>query len=176
MYRKFKANHLFTGYEILPGNNVLITDETGTIIDIVDEKNVGDNIEIFNGILTPGFINCHCHLELSHMKGIVPPKTGLVDFVQQVLSKRNESAEIKFAAMQNAEQELNSSGTVAVGDICNTTDSISVKQKSKIHFHNFIEVSGFVNAAAEKRFNDAKTVLNNFQNSELRTQNYLIGT
>ena len=170
LYRKFKATHLFTGYEILPGNNVLITDEAGTIIGITDEKEAGDNIEIFNGILSPGFINCHCHLELSHMKGIVPPKTGLVDFVQQVMSKRNESAETKLTAMQNAEQELYNSGTVAIGDICNTTDSISIKQKSKIRFHNFIEVSGFVDAAAEKRFTDAKKIQAEFriQNSKFK--------
>lgn len=163
LYRKFKATHLFTGYEILTGNNVLITNEAGTIIEIIDEKDAGDNIETFSGILTPGLINCHCHLELSHMKGIVPTKTGLVEFVQQVMSKRNGSEEIKFAAMQNAEQELYNSGTVAIGDICNTTDSIFIKQKSKIHFQNFIEVSGFVDAAAEKRFNDAKKVQDEFE-------------
>ena len=170
MYRKFKANHLFTGYEILTGNNVLITDETGSIIEITGEKDAGDNIEILNGILTPGFINCHCHLELSHMKGIVPPKTGLADFVQQVMSRRNEVEETKLTAIQNAEQELYNSGTIAIGDICNTTDSIFIKQKSKIQFHNFIEVSGFVDATAEKRFNNAKSIQDEFkiQNSKFK--------
>jgi cytosine/adenosine deaminase-related metal-dependent hydrolase len=173
LYRKFKADHLFTGYEILPGNNVLITDEEGTILNIINDKDASDNIEIFNGILTPGFVNCHCHLELSHMKGVVPPKTGLVAFLQQVMTRRTGSEEIKSAAMQKAEQELYNSGTVAVGDICNTTDSITIKEKSEIYWHNFIEVSGFVDAAAEKRFSDAKNILGKFQIPNSKFQNSL---
>jgi aminodeoxyfutalosine deaminase len=170
LYRKFKADHLFTGYEILPGNNVLITNAEGSVIETVDEKDAGDNVETFKGLLTPGFINCHCHIELSHMKGLVPHKTGLVEFVQQVMKTRVASQGIKLSAMQKAEEELYNSGTVAIGDICNTTDSIPVKQKSKIHWHNFIEVSGFVDEAAEKRFNDAKKVLAEFkiQNSKYK--------
>src|SRR5438105_3364836 len=51
-YRKFKADYLFTGKELLDANNVLITDEAGVIKDIVEEKNAGDDVEIFEGILS----------------------------------------------------------------------------------------------------------------------------
>ena len=27
-------------------------------------------LKIYHGILCPGFINSHCHLELSHLKGM----------------------------------------------------------------------------------------------------------
>ncbi|MGG9971016.1 amidohydrolase family protein [Ferruginibacter sp. SUN002] len=151
-YRKFNADHLFTGSEIIHGNGVLITDLGGKVLDIVDKNDAGDDIEVFKGLLTPGFINSHCHIELSHMKDMIPDKTGLVSFVQQVMSKRGIADELKFDAMRLAEQELYNSGTVAVGDICNTTDSIDIKQKSKMKWHNFIEVSGFTDALAEKRF------------------------
>ena len=67
-YRKLKADHLFTGTDMLSGDEVLITNDDGEIIAIVSKKDVGDDVEIFNGIITPGFINAHCHLELSHMK------------------------------------------------------------------------------------------------------------
>jgi cytosine/adenosine deaminase-related metal-dependent hydrolase len=60
--------------------------------------------------------------------------------------------------MHSAEQEMFNSGVVAVGDICNTADSLNIKQTSKIRWHNFVEVSGFVDAMAEKRFQDAKQV------------------
>jgi cytosine/adenosine deaminase-related metal-dependent hydrolase len=163
LYRKFKADHLFTGHEILPGNNVLITTNDGVIVEIIDEKNAGDNIEIFHGILTPGFVNAHCHLELSHLKGIIPPATGLVDFVQQVMTKRASSENEKLQAIQKAEEELYNNGTLAVGDICNTADSVGVKQNSKIYWHNFIETSGFVDAVAEKRLEDMKKVFDQFQ-------------
>ena len=169
MYRKFTADYIFSGQEILPANKVLITTEEGTIIETIDKEEAGDDIETYKGIITPGFINCHCHIELSHMQGVVPTKTGLVEFVQQVMKNRNAGEEAKITAMHAAEQELCNSGTVAVGDICNTTDSIELKQNSKLHWHNFIEVSGFVDAAAEKRFSDAKNILNEF-NSKLGTQ------
>ncbi|MEP7144960.1 MAG: amidohydrolase family protein [Ferruginibacter sp.] len=158
MYRKFTADHIFTGYEILPGAAVLIADPSGTIIEIVDYKDAGDGIEMFAGLLTPGFINAHCHLELSHLKGTIPEKTGLVEFVQLVMGNRASSRELKLDAMMSAEAEMYQSGIVAVGDICNTTDSVPVKQQSKLLWHNFIEVSGFTDAAAQKRLDDMKNV------------------
>jgi len=60
-YKKFQADQLFTGTKMLPENFVLITDEAGTIENIVDVSEAGDEIQVFNGILTPGFINAHCH-------------------------------------------------------------------------------------------------------------------
>ncbi len=70
-YRKFKADYLFKGDNIADKKNILITDSKGKIINIVDESDAGEDIEVFKGILSPGFINCHCHLELSHLKNVI---------------------------------------------------------------------------------------------------------
>jgi cytosine/adenosine deaminase-related metal-dependent hydrolase len=70
MYQKFSATQLFTGTELLQDQLVLITTKDGTVEAIVGIEDAGDNIQSFDGILTPGFINAHCHLELSHMKHI----------------------------------------------------------------------------------------------------------
>lgn len=169
-FRKFKANNIFTGSAFLDPEMVLVTDSEGIIVDTILTKDAGDTVEVFDGILTPGFVNAHCHLELSHLKNIVPEGTGLVQFVQQVMTKRGASDEEKLDAMKNAEQELYKSGTVAVGDICNTPDSISIKQKSNIYWHNFIEVSGFVDIMAGKRLDDAKTVLAKFKNEKSKAK------
>lgn len=164
LYRKFSAEHIFNGHELLSGNNVLITDTAGAVLDIVDRSAAGDDIQYFSGILSPGFINCHCHIELSHMKGIIPKHTGLVDFVQKVMSLRSGfTEEQKQEAMIAAEQEMYDSGIVAVGDICNAGDSISLKQKSKLQWHNFVEVSGFVDVFAQKRFDAAKEIVAQFK-------------
>jgi len=85
LYRKFLAEHIFTGYELLQ-QHVLITDDRGVIADLVKEEDAGDGVGKFTGMLSPGFINCHCHLELSHMKGLIPKHTGLVDFVFKVVN------------------------------------------------------------------------------------------
>lgn len=130
------------------------------VIDLVDEKEAGDGVEKLNGLLSPGFINCHCHLELSHMKGHIPKHTGLVDFVQKVVNERHyEELEI-LAAIEKAETEMLQGGIVAVGDICNNTLTIPQKTKGRLPYHNFIEASGFPPAVAETRFNRAVDLYN----------------
>ena len=146
-----------------PQGSVLITKADGTIVGIVNEKDAGDDVQELDGILSPGFVNAHCHIELSHMKGLVAEHGGLVNFVQQVMVNRTlKTREEKMNAMKAAEKELYDSGTVAVGDICNGPDSIELKKNSTIYWHNFIEVSGFVDAAAEKRLAAAENVLSSF--------------
>lgn len=164
LYRKFTADHIFTGYEILSAPAVLITDRSGVIIDLVNTKEAGDGIEVLKGIICPGFINAHCHLELSHLKGRIPENTGLVDFVQQVMTGRSKENEQQLEAMEEADSEMYQSGVVAVGDICNSMDSIAVKQSSKLLWHNFIEVSGFVGEVANSRLNAMKLVFEQFKN------------
>ena len=172
MARKIKADDIFTGTAFTGPGHVLIMDNTGAVEAIIPAAEAGDDVKLVEGILCPGFINAHCHIELSHMKDRVPKHTGLVNFVQAVMTQRAATDEEKQEAMQRAEEELYNSGTVAVGDICNTTDSVALKKNSKLHWHNFIEVSGFVDAGAQKRFDDVKEILNTFntQYSTLNTQ------
>ena len=162
LYRKLKGSNIFDGYTLRGENKVLIIQDNGIIESIVDETEAGDNIEFYDGILSPGFINAHCHIELSHLKGKIPQHTGLVNFVQTVMQERTAGAEEKHNAIEAATRELYDSGTVAVGDICNTTDSISIKQNGNMHWHNFIEVSGFVAGGAQKRFDEATKIMNAF--------------
>jgi len=141
------------------------------IVDVVAEKDAGDDVEKLNGLLSPGFINCHCHLELSHMKGHIPKHTGLVDFVLKVVNERNlayrqagfEEQEI-LSAVEDAEQEMLQNGIVAVGDICNNTLTIPQKIKGRLRYHNFIEASGFPPSVAELRFKRAVDLYNFYSN------------
>ena len=163
MYRKFSAQNIFTGQALLPQGNVLITDADGLVEEIIALKDAGDDIEFFEGLLCPGFINAHCHLELSHLKGFIPEKTGLVNFVFKVITKRHFAEEHILAAIETAENEMLNNGIVAVGDICNNTLTIPQKKKQRLQYHNFIEVSGFVPAFAQDRFDKARSILAAFQ-------------
>lgn len=162
LYRKLKGNNIFDGYELMGESMVLIMDENSTVVDIVNEQAAGEGVENFEGILCPGFVNAHCHIELSHLKGKIPKHTGLVNFVQQVMKDRITEIEENQAAIQSAVNELYNNGTIAVGDVCNTTDSILIKQNSHLHWYNFIEVSGFVGAGAQKRFDAGQEILKEF--------------
>ncbi len=149
---KFAGDKLFDGYRFLEDGKVVITDEKGVIENIIPKTEAGDDIQFFNGILSPGFINCHCHLELSHMKGIIPESTGLIDFVLNVVQQRHFPDEEILQAIEKAEDEMVANGIVAVGDICNNALTVSQKTKGRIWYHNFIEASGFNPQIAEQRF------------------------
>lgn len=69
-FRKFKADRIFTGKEFVSGTWVLTCTPEGEIVDLSEELHNSDNVERLKGTLCPGFINAHCHLELSHMKGL----------------------------------------------------------------------------------------------------------
>jgi aminodeoxyfutalosine deaminase len=160
-YRKLKADYLFDGFKT-QNCGVLICTEDGIIETIVDEDQAGEGIEKLSGILSPGFINCHCHLELSHLKGSIQEKQRLVDFVLSVVSSRQLPEEVKSEAILKAESEMLKTGIVAVGDICNTSDTRFLKSVSGLDFYNFIEVLGWSPGVANIRFENAKKTAGQF--------------
>ncbi len=158
-YRKFKADQLFDGTTLRYDEFVLVTDAEGKIEEIVSSQDAGDDVEVLHGILSPGLINCHCHLELSHLKNVIPPGTGLINFLKSVVQKRGFDADIIQDHIANAEQEMYQNGIVAVGDISNQVDAIHIKQKSRIRWHNFIEVLSITDERAEVNVNHYSEVL-----------------
>lgn len=138
-----RADKIHDGKQWLPENTVLEVDEEGTIVDLYLNGSFEDTV-YYEGILCPGFVNAHCHLELSHMKGAVPECTGLTGFLLQVMRKRNDfSEEQKATARESALKEMIENGIVAVGDIANTTDTISLREKGNLHWYTFVESIGF---------------------------------
>jgi cytosine/adenosine deaminase-related metal-dependent hydrolase len=175
-YRKLKADHLFTGTEMLSSDKVLITKSNGEIVEIVGEENAGGDVEIFKGILSPGFINAHCHLELSHMKGLIPERTGLVDFVFKVVTERHFEDEEILSAIEKAEDEMIQNGIVAVGDICNNILTLPQKQKGRLAYYNFIEASGWLPTIAKPRFERSLHIYKEFSilNSQFSILNSIV--
>src|SRR5262245_26199979 len=169
-YKKFQSTQLFTGYELLDPDHILITDEQGKIVDIVPEADAGDDIQKFEGILSPGFINCHCHLELSHLKNVIPPGTGLIEFLCSVVTKRNFDPQLIQEEIVKAEKEMYNNGIVAVGDIGNTADTAEVKAKSSINWQNFVEVLSFTDEKAEENIKHYQSVLEQLNKIQSRWQ------
>jgi len=170
-YRKLKADKIFDGYKFIE-NAVLISTADGTIENVVSKEDAGDDVEVFEGILSPGFTNCHCHLELSHMKGMIPEKTGLIDFVFKVVTERHHSEEEILQAIGNAESEMLNNGIVAIGDICNNSLTIPQKQKERVLYYNFIEASGWLPSISKMRFERSKHLLKEF--SQLHTPSTIV--
>ncbi len=161
-YQKLCPSFLFTGYELYAGEKVLIKDQQGTIIDIVDRDDAGEDVRRIDGLLCPGFVNAHCHLELSHMKGLIERGSGMSGFISSLMIQRFSDKSKIAEAIAEAEEEMISEGIVAVGDICNTEDSIHQKQSGKLYYHNFIEALGLDPAMSSRRFAAAEALYNQF--------------
>ncbi len=161
-YRKFQADYLFDGYNLLNEEQVLITKADGTIEKIIHPGEAGEEVEKLKGLLSPGFVNCHCHLELSHLKGRTPMKSGLVEFVLFVVSQRkNDPVEI-MDCIKSAEEEMLAAGIIAVGDICNTSDTLTQKSGKHLAYYNFIELAGWLPDQAHKRFDSGRSLYDQF--------------
>ena len=156
-YKKLKADKIFDGYRFHT-NKVLILHQDGRFADLVIESEAGENIEPYDGIITPGLVNCHCHLELSHLKNVIPPHTGLIEFLCSVVTKRDFPSDFIQEEIVKAEKEMYDNGIVAVGDIGNTADTATVKSKSKIRWQNFVEVLSFTDEKADENLNHFKKV------------------
>ncbi|HQG38833.1 MAG TPA: amidohydrolase family protein, partial [Chitinophagales bacterium] len=137
---KFSASKIFPVTTPPLENAVVITDENGKIqaIDAVENHDAA-SIQFFDGIIVPGFINSHCHLELSHLQGVAQTGTGLIGFITQVIQNRNHPQEVIQAAIEREEKNMIDNGIVAVGDISNTTDSFFQKQKEHLFYYTFVE-------------------------------------
>lgn len=131
---------------------VLVLDDDGAVLDLLDSREGVENLEVFEGFLCPGFVNTHCHLELSHMLGSLPEQTGLPDFIAKIPKQRGASETVVQEAITLADQQMQRNGIVAVGDISNTADTFAVKVESPIYYHTFIELFAIDAQKAEAVF------------------------
>jgi cytosine/adenosine deaminase-related metal-dependent hydrolase len=140
-------------------NGVVVLD--GDRIEAVTTRNNVDvdMLEYHKGILIPGLVNTHCHLELSHLKGKMNTGTGLLSFLESVVKLRDITQQAVDDAIVAADDYMWSQGIQAVGDISNKRDTFSVKQSSRIRYYNFIEMFDFLQGEMNLSFSGNEDVL-----------------
>ncbi len=147
----YSASQIHDGRKFLLKGSTIELDDDKRIV-AVHAKSPTKDVAFFGGILCPGFVNAHCHLELSHLHGVIPEGTGLIPFLQSVMRERgNFSDEQKKAARHEAYEELIGSGVVAVGDIANSGDTLDLRTREGLHMHTFVECLGFTETGAAAR-------------------------
>jgi len=164
--KSFKADYVFPVYAEPIKNGIVTVDDYGRIISVTDYQPPSDQnqpLEHLSGIICPGFVNTHCHLELSHLEGKVPQKTGLVDFIKQILKVRTADHQLIIEAAEKADNDMYNNGIVAVGDISNNNVTIPIKAKSNLHYHTFVEILGFLPHKAEELYANGLMLLNEFR-------------
>jgi len=155
--KRLAAQYVITNSGPALKRAVIIVEDDGTIMSV--EENAGDlkekhATEFYNGIIIPGFVNCHCHLELSHLKDNISKGKGLGGFIEQIRNNRGNKDESIFSSALSADISMYNEGVVLCADVCNTTDSFNIKKESRIRYINLLEVFGLDPEKAFRRMDE----------------------
>ena len=93
------------------------------------------------GVLLPGLVNAHCHLELSHLAGRVPSAGGFVAWVEGLVAVRgSDDLPVVRARAAEAIRDLEERGTAAVGDVSNSLVHLDLLGASRLQVVVFFEL------------------------------------
>ena len=168
--RRFSAHLIFTNVGPPLKNGIITTSDDGTVTDVEDTGSKFTEkpaVEFHDGIIIPGFINCHCHLELSHMKGSIPEGAGLGAFLTTIQKKRKSDPETILSSALSADIEMYKGGVDLCADISNGSLIFPVKKKSNIHYFNFLEVFTTDPALAERKMQEIEILATECERSGL---------
>ena len=142
--KRIAAKYLYTltSYEPVLNGFVELEDD-GTVVRTGVCADPSQEPVFLDGALAPGFVNAHCHIELSSMKGLFRKGTGMAGFIDQINALRDtKTREEKVRDLTEAMDSLWAQGVVAMADISNGSDSFAVKARHPMYTRTFLEVFG----------------------------------
>lgn len=142
--RKIAAHYALIGGE-LRRNIVISVDDNRQIVAIDEVASLDScaSVEFFPGILIPGMINAHCHLELSYLHGAIVEGSGFAGFARAIGAVRNNfSTEERLHAASVADADMWEQGIEAVIDIANDELVMPIKTRSRIEYLTLFEAFG----------------------------------
>lgn len=142
--RRIAAEYVYTlnGYEPLR-NGFVELDDSGKVLrtGVCDKPET--ETEYYEGALVPGFVNSHCHAELSYLKGKFRKNSGMAGFIDQINEMRDIAPkEERISCIAREMDAMWAAGVSAMADISNCPDSFAVKSSSPMYTRTFIELFG----------------------------------
>lgn len=139
--QRINAKYVYTLTGSEPIRNGFVEyDEDGTVLRT---GVCPEGVAVEDVAVVPGFVNAHCHLELSHLHGKFRKGTGMAGFIDQINALRDwASDDVKTALVRKWMDKLWKDGVSAVADISNDASSFPVKQTSPVYTRTFLEVFG----------------------------------
>jgi cytosine/adenosine deaminase-related metal-dependent hydrolase len=112
----------------------------GKIVDVGDESQtpVGGPVAIL-----PGLVNAHVHLELSWMRGRVPPGDAMPAWAARLIGVRRAAGADAVEPIADAIAEAQRFGTALVGDVTNSLAACDALGASDLAAAVFYELIGF---------------------------------
>jgi cytosine/adenosine deaminase-related metal-dependent hydrolase len=155
--RALHADALVTGDGDALRDAAVVVDASSVVVDFgaagaVLPRHAGAVVERVRGVLLPGLVNAHTHLELSAMRGQVRGGAGFVPWVEQMIGVRAESRpEDDTDAIEQAVADLVSFGTSVVGDVSNSMNTVRPLARHGLIGRVFHEVFGIERGPLEER-------------------------
>lgn len=138
-------------------NGFVEYDESDGTVLAVGECSDPASEDILEGALVPGFVNAHCHVELSHLHKKFRKGTGMAGFIDQINELRDWAGREKKAELvQEWMDKMWSDGVSAMADISNDDSSFDVKASHKMYTRTFLEVFGSEPDMCEGVMNDVR--------------------
>lgn len=144
MNRKITAHYTLVGGQ-LRSNIVVEVDSSRRIVSVVESEVIDSmaGVEFYPGILIPGMVNLHCHLELAYLRGAIEEQTGFAGFARAIGMVRDKfTIEERLHAASVADSAMWQEGIEAVLDIANDDLVMPVKERSKIEYRTLFELFG----------------------------------
>ena len=142
------ASHYALVNGVLERNIIVDVEADGTITAVKRYDNIDReaHVEFYPGILIPGMINAHCHLELSYLRGAIAEGGGYATFASEIGRVRgNFTTEERLHAAEIADRVMWNEGIEAVADIANDDLVMEIKQRSRIEYKTMFEFFGLNN-------------------------------
>jgi cytosine/adenosine deaminase-related metal-dependent hydrolase len=152
--RVFHADHVLTGDGPAIVDGAIVVGDAGEVLEVGAASDVlphhaGPAVERVRGVVFPGLVNAHTHVELSSLRGKVAGGHGFMAWVDRLVTTRNErDPEEDADAIGRGVEELVRSATVAVGDVSNTLAPVGALARAGIGGSVFHEVIGMDRSAA----------------------------
>ena len=139
--RRVAASCVYTlDAEPIKNGYVEYDDVDGTVISV---GQCVDGEEVLDGAIVPGFVNAHCHVELSHLHGKFRKGTGMACFIDQINELRDWAGhDVKVELTRRWMDKMWSDGVSAMADISNDDSSFEVKKSHPMYTRTFLEVFG----------------------------------
>ena len=155
--RKIAAHYTLIDGELCRNIVVSVDDQRGVVaVDRVTSLDNMASVEFYPGILIPGMVNAHCHLELSYLRGAIAEKSGFAGFARAIGAERNNfTSEERLHAASVADAQMWELGIEAVIDIANDDLVMPVKERSHIEYLTLFEVFGLTTQHVDNHKNMA---------------------
>ena len=112
-------------------------------------------IDLGHVAVMPGLVNVHTHLELSYLRGRVPPAERFTDWVRVLMALRRQYADPADAEIVTSARaaiaQARASGTALVGDVANTLITVPLLREAEVPALVFQELIGFSLADPDAR-------------------------